>query len=66
MLIALLADALDEPQPLIDAARDLGEHVGRIQVAKLVGFVDRLSCGLSKGGQSRRQGVDMAPAVTGR
>src|SRR5256885_6285056 len=33
---------LDEPQPLVDAARHLGEQVGGVQVAQLVGLVDAL------------------------
>src|SRR5262245_65739215 len=33
---------LDEPQPLVDAARHLGEQVGRVQVAQFVCLVDGL------------------------
>ena len=33
---------LDEPEPLVDAARDLREQVGRVQVAQFVGLLDGL------------------------
>jgi len=43
---------LDEPEPLVDAARDLGEQVGRVQVAQFIGLID----GLPRPFAERRQG----------
>ena len=57
---------LDEPQPLVNAARYFGEQIGRIEVAQIVGFVDGLTCRLAERGQGRRKGVDVAPAINGR
>ena len=56
---------LDEPQPLVDAARHLGEQVGRVQVAQLVGLVDGLPRRLAERRQGRRQRLDVAAAVRG-
>jgi hypothetical protein len=50
---------LDEPQPLVDAARHLREQVGRVQVAQLVGGRDglprRLAATLVESGQRPRR-----------
>src|SRR6516165_6707139 len=54
---------LDEPQPLVDAARHLGEQVGRVQVAQLVGLVDALPRRRAEGRQGRGQRLDVAAAV---
>ena len=46
---------LDQPQPLVDAARDFREEAGGIDVAEIVGLVDRSSGGLAERRQNRRE-----------
>jgi hypothetical protein len=40
---SLMEMCLHHPEPLVDAARNLGEHVSRVQVTQLVGLVDALA-----------------------
>src|SRR4051812_12014031 len=54
---------LDEPEPLVNAARDLRKQVGRVQVAQLVGRLDGLSRRLTEGRQRRGQRLDVTAAV---
>ncbi len=53
--------SLDEPQLLVGLTADLGEHIRRVGIAEPCGLIDRLSRGLAKCRQSRRQCVDMFP-----
>ena len=54
---------LHHPEPLVDAARNLGEHVGRVQVTQLVGLVDGFPRRRAEGRQSRGEGIDVTVAA---
>jgi hypothetical protein len=56
---------LDEPEPLVDAARHLREQVGRVQVSQLVRLPDGVPRRLAEGRQGRRQRLDVATAFAG-
>jgi hypothetical protein len=56
---------LDEPQPLVHPARDLGEHVGGVLVLELIRLVDARARQLPEGGQRRRHRLAWSrPALT--
>src|SRR5262245_40371717 len=55
----------DEPEPFVDAARDLREEIGGIEVAEIVGLVDRCSGRLAERRQDRRERLDVSAAVDG-
>jgi hypothetical protein len=50
---------LHHPEPLVDAARNLGEHVGRVQVTQLVGLVDGFPRRRAECRQSRGEAIDV-------
>jgi hypothetical protein len=55
--------SLDEPQPLVRPARDLGEDVRSVGIAEIVALSDRRSHGLAERRQSVRQGLDVVARV---
>jgi hypothetical protein len=54
---------LDQPQLVVDAARDLGEQVGGVDVAELVALVDRVAHRLANACQRLRHRGDMRRGV---
>ena len=54
--------SLDKPQLLVGFAADLGEHIRRVGIPELCGFVDRLAHRPAERRKRRRERIDMFPS----